>query len=98
MGRSGHLRALEPRLELGCGGTHDGFRILPAQTPGRRRMTAQRAAAGRLLIRLLVAIGFIVVFATVTPIDRWWAHAYSGPIEQPRGDVLILLSAAADSD
>ena len=39
-----------------------------------------------------------VVLATVTPIDRWWAHAYSGPIEQPQGEVLILLSAAGDSE
>ena len=31
-----------------------------------------------------------------TPIVSWWARAYSGPIEQPKGDVLILLSAAAD--
>lgn len=54
------------------------------------------AKAGRWLSRLLAAIGLTVVLATATPIDLWWAHAYSGPIEQPRGDVLILLSAAAD--
>jgi uncharacterized SAM-binding protein YcdF (DUF218 family) len=29
-----------------------------------------------------------------TPIDRWWAHAYAGSMDQPKGDVLILLSAA----
>jgi uncharacterized SAM-binding protein YcdF (DUF218 family) len=52
--------------------------------------------AGRWLSRLFAAIGLAVVLATVTPIDSWWAHAYSGPIEQPRGNVLILLSAAAD--
>jgi uncharacterized SAM-binding protein YcdF (DUF218 family) len=46
--------------------------------------------------RILAAIGLIVVLVTVTPIDRWWAHAYSGSIEQPSGDVLILLSAAND--
>jgi uncharacterized SAM-binding protein YcdF (DUF218 family) len=39
-----------------------------------------------------------MVLATVTPIDLWWAHAYSGPIEQPRGDVLIVLSAARDDE
>jgi uncharacterized SAM-binding protein YcdF (DUF218 family) len=48
------------------------------------------------LTRLLVAIGLTVVLATVTPIDSWWARAYSGPIEQPDGNVLILLSAAND--
>ena len=52
--------------------------------------------AGRWFSRLLAAIGVIVVLATLTPIDRWWVHAYSGPIEQPRGDILILLSAAND--
>jgi uncharacterized SAM-binding protein YcdF (DUF218 family) len=55
-----------------------------------------RAMAGRWFSRLLAAIGLTVVLATATPIDSWWAHAYSGPIEQPRGDILILLSAAAD--
>lgn len=54
------------------------------------------AQASRWLNRLLALIGLTVVLATATPIDRWWAHAYSGPIEQPRGDVLILLSAASD--
>jgi uncharacterized SAM-binding protein YcdF (DUF218 family) len=53
---------------------------------------------GNWIIRILAAIGFIVVFVTVTPIDGWWAHAYSGSLEQPRGDVLILLSAANDDD
>jgi uncharacterized SAM-binding protein YcdF (DUF218 family) len=36
------------------------------------------------------------VLVTITPIDAWWVHAYSGPIEQPKGDILILLSAASD--
>jgi uncharacterized SAM-binding protein YcdF (DUF218 family) len=51
---------------------------------------------GRILNRLLVAIGLVIVLVTITPIDRWWVHAYSGPIAQPKGDVLILLSAAND--
>jgi uncharacterized SAM-binding protein YcdF (DUF218 family) len=46
--------------------------------------------------RLLAAIGLITVLAIATPIDFWWARAYSGPIVQPKGDVLILLSAAND--
>jgi len=58
-------------------------------------MTALRRA-GRWLGRLLAAIGLITVLVTVTPLVSWWAHAYSGPIEQPKGDVLILLSAAVD--
>jgi uncharacterized SAM-binding protein YcdF (DUF218 family) len=52
--------------------------------------------AGRWLTRLFAIIGIIVVLVTATPVDAWWARAYSGPIEQPKGDVLILLSAAND--
>jgi uncharacterized SAM-binding protein YcdF (DUF218 family) len=31
-----------------------------------------------------------------TPVVSWWTRAYTGPIQRPQGDVLILLSAAAD--
>jgi uncharacterized SAM-binding protein YcdF (DUF218 family) len=58
-------------------------------------MTIARRLA-RWLYRLLAAIGLITVLAISTPIVSWWARAYSGSIDQPRGDVLILLSAAAD--
>ncbi len=51
---------------------------------------------GRVLTRLLAVIGLITVLVISTPIVSWWARARSGPIEQPRGDVLILLSAASD--
>jgi uncharacterized SAM-binding protein YcdF (DUF218 family) len=50
----------------------------------------------RWLIRILATIGLITVLVMITPIDGWWARMYSGPIEQPKGDVLIVLSAAAD--
>lgn len=58
-------------------------------------MTALRKA-GRALNRLLAAIGLITVLVMSTPMVSWWARAYAGPIELPKGDVLILLSAAAD--
>jgi uncharacterized SAM-binding protein YcdF (DUF218 family) len=51
-----------------------------------------------LLWSLLACIGLITVLAITTPIVTWWARAYAGPIEQPRGDVLIVLSAAADDN
>jgi uncharacterized SAM-binding protein YcdF (DUF218 family) len=60
------------------------------------RATTGLRKAGRWLNRLFAAIGMIVVLVTATPIDAWWARAYSGPIEQPKGDVLIVLSAAVD--
>jgi len=52
--------------------------------------------AGRTLICLFAAIGLATVLVITTPLVAWWAHAYSGTILQPRGDVLILLSAAGD--
>ena len=51
---------------------------------------------GQLLICFLAAIGLIAVLAMSTPIVSWWARAFCGPIDQPKGDVLILLSAAGD--
>ena len=59
-------------------------------------MTLRKAS--RTLIRLLAAIGLITVLVISTPIVSWWAQAYSGPIEQPKGDILILLSAAGDDE
>lgn len=53
-------------------------------------------ALRRLLSRLLAAVGLVTVLVMATPVVSWWALAYSGPIDQPKGDVLILLSAAAD--
>jgi uncharacterized SAM-binding protein YcdF (DUF218 family) len=52
--------------------------------------------AVRWLNRLLTAIGVITIVIVSTPVVSWWAHIYSGPIEQPKGEVLILLSAAGD--
>jgi uncharacterized SAM-binding protein YcdF (DUF218 family) len=51
---------------------------------------------GRWIYRLLAFIGLTTVLVLSTPIVSWWAQAYSGPIEQPKGDIIILLSAAAD--
>lgn len=46
--------------------------------------------------RVLMTLGLLMVLVTVTPIDFWWAHAYAGPIQLPKGDVLVVLSAAND--
>jgi uncharacterized SAM-binding protein YcdF (DUF218 family) len=51
---------------------------------------------GRWLISLLAAIGLVTMLVIATPIVTWWALAYSGPLDQPKGDVLILLAAARD--
>lgn len=68
---------------------------LPLYSGESRSMTALRRTR-RWLNRLLATVGLITVLAMATPIDSWWAHAYSGPLELPKGDVLILLSAASD--
>ena len=52
--------------------------------------------ARQVLIRLFAVIGFITVLVITTPLVMWWAQTYSGPIQRPKGDVLILLSAAND--
>lgn len=61
-----------------------------------REVCAYMRKAGRVLNRSLAAIGLLTVLVMSTPIVSWWALAYSGHIEQPKGDVLILLSAAVD--
>lgn len=50
----------------------------------------------RVLYGFLAATGLITVLVVCTPVVSWWAHTYSGPIDQPKGDVLIILSAASD--
>ena len=67
----------------------------PLGRQGDLSMTALRRMGG-FLNRLLAAIGLVTVLVMATPIVSWWALAYSGPLQQPKGDVLILLSAAAD--
>ena len=50
----------------------------------------------RWLSCLFAILGVITVLVISTPIVSWWVQSYAGPIEQPKGDVLILLSAARD--
>ncbi len=60
------------------------------------RNTSFLSGLRRWLVGLLATIGLVVIIVIATPLDVWWAHAYAGSIEQPKGDVLILLSAADD--
>src|SRR5208282_6900479 len=45
---------------------------------------------------LLACVGLIVLLITCTPFAFWWAHGYAGSVEQPSGDVLVVLNAAGD--
>ena len=72
---------------------------MPGSPPFHRLVGVRKKAVrpiGRWLGRVLAGIGLITVLVISTLMIGWWARAYSGPIEQPKGDVLILLSAAAD--
>lgn len=53
---------------------------------------------GHWLYGLFAAIGLLAVLVTCTPVVCWWAHVYSGPITQPKGDVIIVLAAANDDE
>lgn len=50
----------------------------------------------RWIYRLLAIFGLLTLLVISTPLVSWWARAYAGSIDQPRGRVLILLSAASD--
>jgi uncharacterized SAM-binding protein YcdF (DUF218 family) len=52
----------------------------------------------KLLRRVLATIGALFLIATCTPIDRWWTNLLSGPTYDPKGDILIVLSADAFPD
>ncbi|MEP7351646.1 MAG: YdcF family protein [Acidobacteriota bacterium] len=54
--------------------------------------------AGRWLRRLTVALGTLFLIATVTPIVYWWATYLAGPWNDPRGDVLIVLTGSGMED
>ena len=56
---------------------------------------------GRLLVRCAYHVfawaGILFAVILATPMVAWWAHAYAeGALDQPKGDVLVVLAAAAD--
>lgn len=62
------------------------------------RIRSRVTQCGQWIKKLFAVVGFITLLVMFTPIISWWARAYSGPIERPKGDILILLSAAADDN
>ncbi len=66
------------------------------QRRSRSQPLATARALGRWLHRTLAIVGLVTILVIATPIVSWWVLAYSGRIQQPKGDILILLSAAAD--
>lgn len=40
----------------------------------------------------------MLIVVTFTPVDGWWARRLAGPLNDPEGDVLIVLGASALED
>ena len=63
-------------------------------------MPAPRSPLGcfvRLLAWPLTLLGLLVVVATLTPLDAWWARHLAGGWNDPPGDVLIVLGGSGTS-
>jgi uncharacterized SAM-binding protein YcdF (DUF218 family) len=60
------------------------------------------ARFGRLLSRSLQILGLFVgtlyVVVTATPVCRWWTEWMSGPLAEPRGEVLVVLGGEMEAD
>ena len=52
----------------------------------------------RFIKSALALIGFLWLFATVTPIDTWWATQLAGSWTDPKGDVLVVLGGSILED
>jgi uncharacterized SAM-binding protein YcdF (DUF218 family) len=46
-----------------------------------------------MILRILAAIGLIVLIVTFSPIVRWWTGALTGPWPEPKGEVMIVLGS-----
>lgn len=55
-------------------------------------------ATWRFIKSALALIGFLWFFATVTPIDSWWATQLAGSWTDPKGDVLVVLGGSILED
>jgi len=63
-----------------------------------RRPKAAFLRMARTAERTLALFGLLILLIVATPLVSWWARLYAGPINQPKGDVLIVLSAANDDN
>jgi uncharacterized SAM-binding protein YcdF (DUF218 family) len=50
------------------------------------------------IVGLFAALGLLVFAVTVLPINAWLAHKLSGGIEEPSGEVLVVLSGGRFAD
>src|ERR1043165_7717026 len=59
------------------------------------QFAASRARLGRILVRVLAAVGALYLVVTFTPLTLWWARALSNPWLDADGEVLIVPGADA---
>jgi uncharacterized SAM-binding protein YcdF (DUF218 family) len=52
----------------------------------------------RVTQKILAVFGLLILLVVATPLVSWWARLYAGPIDQPKGEILIVLSAAKDEN
>jgi len=52
----------------------------------------------RWFVRAAAALGILLLLITFTPIDYWWATALAGPWDDPKGDVLVVLTGSLLDD
>jgi len=52
----------------------------------------------KLLIGFLAATGLLAMAVMFTPLVPWWARELAGPMDDPTGDVLIVLGGSALED
>jgi uncharacterized SAM-binding protein YcdF (DUF218 family) len=50
------------------------------------------------LVVLMALLGFLVAIVMFTPLVPWWARKLGGPMDDPTGEVLIVLSGSALED
>jgi uncharacterized SAM-binding protein YcdF (DUF218 family) len=55
-------------------------------------------SVARWCVRLAAAIGVVFLVIILTPIDYWWATALAGPWDDPKGDVLVVLTGSLLDD
>ena len=55
-------------------------------------------SVARWLLRFATGIGILFLVVTFTPIDYWWATALAGPWDDPKGDVLVVLTGSLLDD
>jgi uncharacterized SAM-binding protein YcdF (DUF218 family) len=64
-------------------------------------MTLRHSLPRRILLTIktiLVGLGVLLIVVTFIPVDQWWARRLTGPLNDPEGDVLIVLGASALED